>query len=261
MARWLRLYESVLDDPKVQKLPDSAFRAWVNLLCLAARTDGLINVDVSNIAFSLRKSEQKTREILQILQSGGLLIRSENGWKPHNWDKWQYKSDVSTERVRAFRKRHETVSVTPPDTEQNRAEESNTPRVLDAPKRKSKHSLPDIFPLQADKDWAIAFWLKRGRVDLCNGLEDEVSKFRDHHAAKLTNSADWSASWRTWTQNAVKFSNGGHNGRPARKSNHETFYDAASAVAARILGEDREINPSGPSPIILLPTRANKAAD
>ena len=43
----------------------------------------------------------------------------------HDWDEYQYKSDVSTERVKLFRKRFrqrfteqdETVSVTPPDTD------------------------------------------------------------------------------------------------------------------------------------------------
>ena len=33
--QWLRLYDDVLDDPEVQRLPPDLFKHWVNLLCLA----------------------------------------------------------------------------------------------------------------------------------------------------------------------------------------------------------------------------------
>ena len=56
----------------------------------------------------------------------------DNKWQPRNWDRLQFKSDSSTERVRKYRKnkgaedsktnetlqkRYETVTVTPPDTD------------------------------------------------------------------------------------------------------------------------------------------------
>ena len=124
MSRWFRIYDDVLDNPKVQKLSDAAFRAWINLMCIASKNAGLLEDNIENISFSLRKSKQKTRDLLQILQSAGLLDIVESGWKPHNWDKRQYRSDVSTDRVRRFRERHETVSETPPEQIQNRTEQS-----------------------------------------------------------------------------------------------------------------------------------------
>lgn len=122
MSRWFRFYDAALDDPKVQRLPDPAFRAWVNLMCLASRNDGKISENVENLSFALRKSVGKTRELLQILISAGLVDQLESGLEPHNWSARQYKSDVSTVRVKRFRKRFETVSETSPDTEQNRTD-------------------------------------------------------------------------------------------------------------------------------------------
>jgi hypothetical protein len=49
---------------------------------------------------------------------------------PHNWDKRQYKSDVSTERVKRFRNGKRNVSETPPETEADT--ENRTERKEDA---------------------------------------------------------------------------------------------------------------------------------
>ncbi len=71
--------------------------------------------------------------------------------------------------------------------------------------RKDKTLLPDDFPLQADRDAALGYWREKGREDLCARLGDEVEAFRDHHRGKGTRMADWSAAWRTWRGNALKF--------------------------------------------------------
>lgn len=102
----------------------------------------------------------------------------------------------------------------------------------DKPKRKNKRSIPDHFPLKQDLDWANYLWIQRGRVDLATGVEDEINKFRDHHTAKGTASADWSASWRTWATNAIKFNNGGHNGRLRKPTSHDNLIAAAYAIGS-----------------------------
>lgn len=94
--------------------------------------------------------------------------------------------------------------------------------------RKSKRSLPEVFPLQENFEWAKGHWLQKGRFDLCESMDEEAGKFRDFHTARGSTSADWSASWRTWAQNAIKFNNGGHNGRSQpRKSAHQKFIEGA----------------------------------
>ncbi len=121
MSGWFRAYESALDDPKVQRLPGELFKSWFNILCLACRHNGELP-PIADIAFALRKSEATTQETINKLIESELLDKTETGLQPHNWNGRQFKGDVSTERVKRFRKRHETVSETPSDTEQNRAE-------------------------------------------------------------------------------------------------------------------------------------------
>jgi len=65
--------------------------------------------------------------------------------------------------------------------------------------------LPDDCPNQTDRDAAVEYWRDRGREDLCARLGDEVDAFRKHNRGKGDGMADWSAAWRTWRGNALKF--------------------------------------------------------
>lgn len=116
MSLWFRFYTEALDDPKVQSLPPELFRAWVNCLCVAAKNDGYLP-DATALAFHLRCSCSEVFELEKALHERGLLDKGKSGWKMHSWDKRQFKSDVSTDRVKRFRKRTETVSGNAPDTE------------------------------------------------------------------------------------------------------------------------------------------------
>jgi hypothetical protein len=125
MIGWFRMYDEVLDDPKVQKLPGDDFKAWVNLLCLARRNDGVLPA-IPEIAFALRMDDIACRSLLDRLATAGLIDSLKGGANgsriaPHGWGKRQYKSDGSTERVKRYRERYKTVSPavteTPPDTE------------------------------------------------------------------------------------------------------------------------------------------------
>lgn len=121
MSRWFRMYDELLDDPKVQRLASEDFRAWVNLLCLASRCGGKIPT-VSETAFALRTDDSGALAVLERLSSAGLIDRvagGGDGWHyaPHGWAKRQFKSDTSTSRVKRFRQRSETATVTAPETD------------------------------------------------------------------------------------------------------------------------------------------------
>lgn len=137
MTRWFRMYDDSLDDEKLNFLSDKSFRGWFKLLCLASKNEGVLP-PLKHIAFRLRIAEQAAGKLLDELCACGLLdpIEVEGApmsYEPHNWKGRQYKSDVSTERVKRFRnvtrnanetfqKRQKTVAETPPDTEQNRTD-------------------------------------------------------------------------------------------------------------------------------------------
>jgi len=115
------MYGEALDDPKVQKLPAEDFRGWFNLLCLTSRCDGKLP-PIEDVAFALRMSQDGARTLIERLRNAGLIDRCSGGANgahdaPHSWDKRQYKSDTSTDRVKRFRKRFSNTNVTSPDTE------------------------------------------------------------------------------------------------------------------------------------------------
>jgi hypothetical protein len=120
MTRWFRVYVDLVDDPKVQRLDPSLFKALINLWCLtSANNDVLPPID--EIAFKLRIKPEKAQRVLTELRAAGLIDDDERGARPHNWDKRQFTSDGSTSRVKRFRERRRNaspaVSETPSETE------------------------------------------------------------------------------------------------------------------------------------------------
>lgn len=73
------------------------------------------------------------------------------------------------------------------------------------PPRKARRGIPDGFPFEDDLAWARELWSGRGRADLVDGIADQAAQFRDHHQQHGKLMLDWSAAWRTWARNALKF--------------------------------------------------------
>lgn len=130
MPRWFRVYDDLVDDPKVQRLPAELFKAIINLWCLASQNGGVLPA-LDDIAFKLRIKSDKLYTLMTALRNAGLLDDDETGTHPHNWQSRQFKSDVSNERVKRFRERQKAVTgnagvtlhETPPeaDTEQKQS--------------------------------------------------------------------------------------------------------------------------------------------
>jgi hypothetical protein len=104
--KWLRLYDDLLDDPKVQRLEPYLFKAWINLLCLAnkSETRGLLP-PLADIAWRLRMSEEETEAILDALTAAGLIDEMNGHRVPHNWGERQKPSDDGNKRVAEWRER------------------------------------------------------------------------------------------------------------------------------------------------------------
>lgn len=116
-GRWFRFYERTLDNPKMQRLPGETFKALVNLWCLASKHNGVLPT-IEDCAFVLRKSEAQVRKLLSDFADQGFMLEIDPGcFAPTDWNEWQYKSDVSTDRVKRFRKRQRNVSETAPETD------------------------------------------------------------------------------------------------------------------------------------------------
>ena len=199
MSRWFRMYDDLLDDPKVQKLPAPLFKAWVNLLCLASRNDGKLPA-IEDVAFALRQDEKSVRTTLNDLFDRGLLDTTEaDEYSPHNWDSRQYKSDSSTERSKKHRATKTqqplqqecnvaaTVDATPPETEQSRADterkvmSETSSDVINFPKKKrGRNDYPEDFQKFYEaypsdpgmsKPEALKQWLKLSDTEKTDAFE------------------------------------------------------------------------------------------
>lgn len=131
MNRWVRLHQNALHNPKIVSLSDRQYRAWTNLLLVAAAEDGMLP-STRDVACHLRMSAQDVELILSELVELDLIdMAVTNGvrtFKMHDWQEHQYISDTSTERVRKFRNKNKCngdetfqkplhdVSVTPPES-------------------------------------------------------------------------------------------------------------------------------------------------
>lgn len=104
---WFRFYRAVVHNPKIQKLPDALFKAWVNVLC-CTDDDGILPA-TEDIAFALRISERKVCAILESLIDARLLTDDEGVITAHDWADHQRKSDSSKDRVAKLRERRRNV--------------------------------------------------------------------------------------------------------------------------------------------------------
>jgi hypothetical protein len=127
MTRWFRVYDDLVDDPKVQRLEPSLFKALVNLWCLTSAKGGVLP-SIDEMAFKLRMKSQKAQRILDALKAAGLFEDDETGTHPHNWEGRQHKSDVldptAAQRMQHHRNRLRNDGVTRPVT--SRSPETET---------------------------------------------------------------------------------------------------------------------------------------
>lgn len=126
--QWFRLYNRIVDNEKLRLL---AFEdRWHFIALCALKSSGLLDepedeMRTRKIAVKLGVQVRELDEISRRLSEVGLVDENMN---PIAWEKLQFRSDTSTERVQRHRKnkqkqsgntmkRKRNVSVTPPETE------------------------------------------------------------------------------------------------------------------------------------------------
>lgn len=121
---WFRLYSEWADDPKVQMMPEPMQRRLVMLFCERCKNETLHETER---AFHWRITEAELAETKALFLQKGFI---DEHWNLVNWNKRQFISDSSTDRVRRYRqakKQAETLqgtretgnlkSVTSPDSD------------------------------------------------------------------------------------------------------------------------------------------------
>jgi len=209
MTHWWRAYDHSVDNAKLQRLPGDLFKAWYNLCCLASANAGQLP-RLSDIAFKLRVSETKAGNVIETLRKLRLVDGETGAFRMHDWEEYQYKSDVSTERVKQFRERKRNVSSPVSETLEETASDcllkrsgsvsvsSSSATTLDleevkveqASGRKRKISLPpDFVP---DREFPRSKGWSEERID------QQIQAFFDYARTHNRQYADWQAAWRNW---------------------------------------------------------------
>ena len=97
---WFRMYSEFSTDPKVQMLSESNQRRLVMLLCL--RCNGNVTLHDDEVAFQLRISNDEWSATKSLFIEKKFINEH---IEILNWDKRQFSSDSSKNRVAAFRER------------------------------------------------------------------------------------------------------------------------------------------------------------
>lgn len=259
MTRWFRFYGDAINNPKVLRLSDAMFRAWVTLLCIASQYDGILPKS-SDIALILRLKPHKVAEWLTVLTTADLLDCLEDGtFRPHNWNERQFQSDVSSTRVKRFRERQRnvssTVTETPPDTEQKQRTETE---------KKDISLRSDDWPEDFGDQFWSAYPRKTEKLEAMKRLskvrKSGLVTFTDLMAsvlryAKAVSNNDpqftkhptvWlnKGCWADETLPGEKNGNGNHHS--PRRSSGADFFAGIASVAADIAGHDPASRPAEP---------------
>ena len=99
---WFRMYSEFAFDHKLQMMTEAEQRRFVMLLCLRC-SNGDVTLHDTQIAFQLRISEQDWQATKSVFIAHKLIDSKNNVM---NWDKRQFISDSSRERVARYRERH-----------------------------------------------------------------------------------------------------------------------------------------------------------
>jgi hypothetical protein len=162
---WFRLWAEFEDDPKVQMMPEEMQRRLVLLFC--ERCKGEFRTEQQR-AFKMHITLAQLGETKACFIEAGII---DEKWELVNWNKRQFISDSSTDRVKKHRanqalKQDETLqvtdvkqSVTPPDTDTDTDSEADT---------KQKHKKPFARSVPPDE--------LAGTLPLANGTDFQVSK-------------------------------------------------------------------------------------
>lgn len=142
--QWFRLYAEFATDPKVQMMSEANQRRFIMVLCLRCSNDDVTLQD-EEVAFQLRISIEEWATTKALFLSKGLLDENNT---PSAWDKRQFVSDSSAERVRKHREAKKkvlstdcngrNVTETPPEAEAEAEAEAEVNHPFDKQQRKAE---------------------------------------------------------------------------------------------------------------------------
>jgi hypothetical protein len=227
---WFRMYSEFATDPKVQMMSELEQRRLLMIFCL--RCNGHVTLQDEEVTFMLRISNDDWANTKKLFMSKG-FINNDN--EVMNWDKRQFVSDSSAERVARHRDKKRidsNVTVTPPDTEQiqNRTDtESDTER--------PKTPLATLMAMGVSKKPAQD-WLRIRKDKKLTFTDDAMELFLSEiekanltivEAIKFCNGKSWGSFKASWYAKEIAIVQNGGNGFKTKfqhvKENNDKAFD------------------------------------
>jgi hypothetical protein len=195
---WLRLYTNTLESNKIQSLPPTLFRTWVNLLCVCRIFDGTLP-DNSEIAFRLRTSRSQAEKSLSELRGRGLIDQLPDGrLTMHDWEQHQYESDDAATRQRRYREKKKTTPLRNVSRDRDATcpvpEQSRTEQTQNRPESVTGAAVDRMYALHPKKR-NLVLVLPALEAQLLNGFA--LSEIESCHA-------EWCKS-KEWTKEGGRF--------------------------------------------------------
>lgn len=258
------MYAEFEDDPKVQMMPEPMQRRLIMLFCSRCKEAKLTD---AQRAFKWHVSVAEIVETKNLFLEQGFI---DEHWNPLAWNRRQFLSDSSTERVRRHRqavKQDETlpkqdvpVAVTAPDTETDTEQKQNHKKHLPKgkPPADERHSIfrkdfEDDFkylnkvsaPWDGKEAMRLSSWLKANPTITPELWRDILRHRRSspiNHSSSLSVWIGRAISWlngpaNEWGQANLQPANGATNGKNTNSLTDEQLAAArAKAETARSSG-------------------------
>jgi hypothetical protein len=268
---WFPSHQSLARHPKTHRLMArlKTSRAetvgHLNLFwwwCLDYAPDGaLTGFSAEEVAIAM-EWDGDANALLDALIFAGFIDQTDAGLVVHDWDEYGGKilrqKSAHRDRMRETRASYSTAQddtdddcdahVTSTDDardahvrtqirEEKRREENIPPVVPRGDKE--QHDSPPAKPAkrahQLSDDFTVTDDMRAWAAEHVPGVpvDAETENFRDHHRAKGSVMKDWTAAWRTWMRNAVKF------GRVPAVAHVRPAPDAIDPVAKAVAEKER----------------------
>lgn len=177
--QWLRLYSEFAHDQKIQMMSEAMQRRYIMLLCVRC-SNGDVTLQDEEVTFLLRISNEEWQQTKAVFLAKNLI---DDRNLPTAWDRRQFASDSSAERVARHRERKKevcNVTVTPPEQIQNRTDtETEETKHKRSPRFDAQAHLSSLgVPEEVSADWIKLRKTKKSEVTktAISGISSEAAK-------------------------------------------------------------------------------------
>ena len=128
--KWFRLWNDIMDDPKMLSLDNRQFRIMIYLFCYCSEQENqgkFLKQSVQDIAWRLRTPETEIIDCLEKLEKADIINQNKHYIQFKNWDKRQPNSDNRANRRDYMREYRKKQTESPENPELNPKKQTTKP--------------------------------------------------------------------------------------------------------------------------------------